>query len=382
MTATVAEARTKEEVKDGVKDTTEYNPLRPVPALRDLKRDSTLNRKEKLKASGNIFKRFIKAFDEYDTTYIEPNRYNMTAMLQGTTTEEWFSLRGEKSRYVLGFTSRPGYKIGPFLGWRFIFLGYTVDTRTLAKEETKKTEFELSLYSSMLGADLIYRKTGSDFTLNRFRGQSVDLSPYYGTAFDGIKVQMAGLNVYYIMNHKQFSLPAAFSQSTRQLRSAGSWKFGFSITRHQIDIDYNKLNQQIPGGISQEMEQDKLKYMDYSLSAGYAYNWVPKKNWLVSVDFAPALGYKRTSRNVWMTEQAGDTPAEELPNRYEAVMFHRGNFNFNVTGRLALVWNNARNYVGASLVVHNFNYRYKELSMHNTFLTFNLYTGMNFWKKK
>lgn len=378
---TVLQAKKPEGGRSGEQDSTEHNPLRPVPALRDLKRDTTLNFKQKLQISGNIFKRFIKAFDEFDTTNIEPNRYNMTAMLQGTGTAEWFSLRGEESRNVLGFTSQPGYKVGPFLGWRFIFLGYTVNTHTHGRESTKKTEFELSLYSSMLGADLIYRKTGSDFTLHRFSGQNMDLSPYYGQKFDGIKVQLTGLNVYYILNHRQFSLPAAFSQSTRQIKNAGSWKFGFSITRHNIDIDYNKLNQQIPGGISQDMEEDKLKYMDYSISTGYAYNWVPHKNWLISVDFAPSLGYKRTSRSVWKTEEVMP-PVETTENRYRMVMFERGNFNFNVSGRVGLVWNNSRNYAGASIVIHNFNYRYKELSMHNTFLTFNLYTGMNFWKKK
>ena len=365
-----------------LRDTISYNPLRPLPAIRDLKRDTTMTLREKLIESKNIFVRFIKAFDEYDTTYIEPNRYNMTAMLQGTGTAEWFSLRGEESKSVMGFTSRPGYKIGPYIGWRFIFIGYTMDVRTMAHERTKKTEFELSLYSSMLGADLIYRKTGSDFTLSRSRGFDQDLSAYYGMGFDGIKVALTGLNVYYIQNRKQFSLPAAFSQSTRQLRSAGSWKFGFSVTRHSIDIDYNKLNEQIPGGVSQDMEVSKLKYMDYSLSAGYAYNWVPKKDWLFSIDFAPSLGYKRTNRNVWMTEQVSNPSGTKNEERLYNIMYERGNFNFNVTGRVGVIWNNSRNYAGASLVLHNFNYRYKELSMHNTFITFNLYTGMNFWKKK
>ena len=150
--------------------------LHIVPAFRLLRRDTTLNFREKIYESGNIFKRFVKAFDEYDTTYIEPNRYHWTTMFQGTGNAEWFSLWGEYSGNRLRFTSRPGYKVGPYLGWHFLCLGYTVDVRTLGKARTSKTEIELSLYSSMLGCDLLYRKTGCDFTLRRAIGYDQDLS--------------------------------------------------------------------------------------------------------------------------------------------------------------------------------------------------------------
>lgn len=355
--------------------------LHIVPAFKQLRRDSTLNLREKIQKSGNIFKRFIKAFDEYDTTFIEPNRYHWTTMLQGTGNAEWFSLWGEDTGNRLRFTSRPGYKIGPYLGWHWLFLGYTVDVRTLGKAKTSKTELELSLYSSMLGADLLYRKTGSDFTLRRAIGYDQDLSAYYGSAFDGISISLMGINAYYILNHRHFSLPAAYSQSTRQLKSAGSWKFGFSVTRHTINIDYNKLNEQIPGGMSADMDVSKTKYMDYSLSAGYAYNWVFAKNWLFNIDVMPAVGYKRTSRDIWGSTALAVPEASLTERRYNA-FFVRGNVNFNMTGRFGLVWNDGHHYAGASLVFHNFNYRYDKLSMHNTFFTLNLYTGINFWRKK
>ncbi len=359
-------------------------------SFREIKKDSTLNFGQKIKHSGGLIKRFIKAFDAYDTTYIEPNKYHMTVMLQGTGNAEWFSLTGEESGHRMSFTSRPGYKIGPYLGWHWIFLGYTIDVSTIGGTKTKKTETEFSLYSSMLGCDLFYRKTGSDFTLRRAAGYDQDLKPYYGMGFDGIKVSLIGLNAYYIANHKHFSLPAAFSQSTRQLRSAGSWKFGFSITRHDINIDYQKLNEQIPGGISQDMQVTKMKYMDYSLSAGYAYNWVFSKDWLLSVDLAPSIGYKRTSRSIWSkaadplpegATRAGIINPQDNARLYQA-LYERGNINFNVTGRLGIVWNNSRNYAGASLIIHNFNYRHRDLSMHNAFLSFNVYTGLNFLRQK
>ena len=363
------------------KDSTEEenipeNPLHPIKAFKDLKRDTTLNLREKLHESKNIFVRFIKAFDIYDTTYIEPNRYNWTVMLQQTNTFERFRLRGEETRHILAFNSQPGFKFGPYLGWRWIFLGYAIDVSTIGGKKSTKTEFELSLYSSLLGCDLLYRKTGDDFKIKKAVGYDQDLTEYYGTSFDGISISTIGLNLYYVMNHNQFSLPAAFSQSTVQRKSAGTWKFGLSVTKHNISIDYESLNNQIPGGMSSDMEIAQMHYMDYSLSAGYAYNWVFKKNWLFSADLAPEIGYKRTNRDLWKMEE--DNGSKKLYKTF----YEKGNVNFNVTGRLALVWNNGKHYYGLSAVLHNFNYRYKELSMHNTFFTIYLYAGLNFMRKR
>ena len=40
--------------------------------------------KKKVKHAGKVVYRFVKNFDNYDTTYISPNYYNFTAMLQNT----------------------------------------------------------------------------------------------------------------------------------------------------------------------------------------------------------------------------------------------------------------------------------------------------------
>lgn len=360
--------------------------LHPVSQLRQLHADSTLNTREKLRESRNIFVRFIKAFDEYDTLYIEPNRYNWTVMMQGTTTSEKFALRDKTNLSTLSFGSRPGMKIGPYLGWRFIFFGYTFDVTTIGKQKSSKTEFELSLYSSMLGADLFYRRTGNDFTLRRANGlknndHPIDLSSYYGTQMEGIHVSMTGANVYYIANHRHFSLPAAFSQSTVQRRSAGSWKFGLGITKHSIDIDCQRLEQQLPEMQgANPFQTAKMDFMDYSFSVGYAYNWVFRRNWLLSIDVAPSIGYKRTHRSLWVedNEESINLPNELMRNFF----ISRGNVNFDVTGRFGIVWNNAHHYAGLSLIAHHFNYRYKDLSMRNAFFTLNLYTGLNFMRKR
>lgn len=256
--------------------------------------DSPQNRK------GNIFKQFFRAFNAMDTTYITPNKYNWAFMLQNTNSFETYTLHSRELGQKLSFSPRPAIKIGPYLGWRWIFLGYTFEVSSLGKgQQSKKTEFELSLYSSMLGCDLIYRRTGDDFRLRKVKGLGEEAREVEGENYHGINVKVTGINAYYIFNHKRFSYPAAFAQSTVQRKSCGSWKVGFAYTRHELDFDYNALPPVLTHNpnheLSQDFQVDKVKYTDFSLSCGYAYNWVFKKNWLFCISIVPAIGYKKNT---------------------------------------------------------------------------------------
>lgn len=163
--------------------------------------DSPQNRK------GNIFKQFFRAFNAMDTTYITPNKYNWAFMLQNTNSFETYTLHSRELGQKLSFSPRPAIKIGPYLGWRWIFLGYTFEVSSLGKgQQSKKTEFELSLYSSMLGCDLIYRRTGDDFRLRKVKGLGEEAREVEGENYHGINVKVTGINAYYIFNHKRFSL--------------------------------------------------------------------------------------------------------------------------------------------------------------------------------
>lgn len=327
----------------------------------------------------NVFKKLIRSFDEMDTTYITPNKYNWAFMLQSTNSFETYSLNDKQLEQKLSFSPKPSLKIGPYLGWRWIFLGYTFEVSSLNdKMKSEKTEFELSLYSSMVGCDLIYRRTGNDFRLGKITGLGEESKQYEGTSCSGINVKVTGINAYYIFNHKCFSYPAAFAQSTVQRKSCGSWKVGFSYTQHYLDFNYDTLPYELTHNpnheISSDFQVENLKYTDYSVSIGYAYNWVFKKNWLFCISISPAIGYKKTHSNV-------TDVAEESPNVFLSLN-NLKNFNIDATGRVGLVWNTTKYFGGLSLIVHNYNYRHNRLNISNTFGTFNIYMGLNFHKRK
>ena len=74
--------------------------------------------------------RGLQSLNNVDTTYIEPQRYNFTVMLQNTNTYEVYRL---KTRDGLSITLAPEVtvRVGPYFGWRWIFFGYTVDVKHL-----------------------------------------------------------------------------------------------------------------------------------------------------------------------------------------------------------------------------------------------------------
>ncbi len=262
-------------------------------------------------------------------------------------------------------------------------MGYTFDVASFGNgRKSQRTEFELSLYSSMLGCDLIYRRTGDDFRINYVTGFGQEAEMVEGHRNDGIRLSVTGAKVYYIFNHKRFSYPAAFAQSTVQRRSCGSWKLGASVTRHLMQFDHTELPAEISSNtrhpLSESFKFNRIDYIDYSLSVGYAYNWVFRKNWLFCASLSPAIGYKQMKSDTFR-----ETPTEEEEERNVVLRaLDLNNFNFNATLRLGLVWNNTRNFGGLSLILHNYNYHHSRLDVNNAFGTLNFYMGLNFHKRK
>ena len=147
------------------------------------------------KRTGN-FKRIIKKFlnfNDFDTAYISPNRYNYALMLDHFTNYEYYSVgSGTPEPQRLRFSPKPHNKIGVYFGWRWIFLGWAVDADGLyGKKSGKKrgTEFDLSLYSSKFGVDILYKRTGNSYKIHNVTGFSDRIPAYYSEDFNGLKVK-------------------------------------------------------------------------------------------------------------------------------------------------------------------------------------------------
>ena len=311
-----------------------------------------------------------KVVNNVDTNYISPNRYNLAFMLEHSTWYEHYRLgsRENERPQSINFSPNMGMKLGVYFGWRWIFLGYTFDIEDLFggnKNKADKTEMSLNIYSSKFGVDLYYRKTGSDFKLRSANGFNLS-SPFKEQDFSGLKSKIKGLNGYWIFNHRKFSYPAVYSQSTNQRKSAGSFMAGFSYSQHAIYFDYTQLPNELKNDLNTNLRFKKVKYSDYSLGFGYGYNWVLKKNWTANLSLLPGIGFKKA-----IIDDVKYNDSHWIKD-----------INFDLITRAGITYNNSKYFIGASLVMHSYNYRKTNLSVTNSFGTLRIYAGFNFWKKR
>lgn len=320
--------------------------------------------------TGRKIRKVGREFNAIDTTYISPNLYNLAFMLEHSGWYEYYRLgsREERNAQDLSFAPNASFKLGVYFGWRWIFLGYSFDVEDIFgghKNKAKKTEMALNIYSSKFGVDLYYRKTGSDFKIRSANGFELS-TPIKNQNFDGFQSKIKGVNAYWIFNYKRFSYPAAYSQSTNQRKSAGSLMAGFSYSQHNVSFDYERLPEEVKPQLQDALRFHKVKYSDYSINIGYGYNWVFAKNCLANLSLLPAIAYKKSK--IDGTTQTGNHWTKDI--------------NFDLITRAGIVYNDSRFFVGASLVMHTYDYRKQNFSLTNTFGTLRVYTGFNFWKKK
>lgn len=321
--------------------------------------------------------RQIDRITQTDSLYIEPQHYNWAFMVQNTTTFERFTMSGRgKGAQELSFAPDPTFRIGGYFGWRWLFLGYTFDINSLAKKDNgnnPNTEIDLSIYSSKIGIDLFYRKTGNDFRIRNLDDFFSEENPKPETLndqFSGLNIKTVGLNVYYIFNHRHFSYPAAFSQSTVQRRSCGSFKLGFSYSHHNVSFDQTQLADELLAVLDESMFFQELRYDDYQINFGYSYNWVFARNWLFCGSLSPGMAYNVTSYSR-LDEQSETRDGDFLNFRFDKL-----NVDFIV--RLGLVWNNTKYFAGCSFIVHTFDYSSSSFELSNSFGSLNFYVGFNF----
>ena len=319
----------------------------------------------------------IRFLDKTDSTYIEPNHYDWTVMGQNSNFFQVITMtvKTEKQHYqTLSFRPKPMFKIGPYLGWRWIFLGYSVDV-SRPSSAGKSTEFDFSVYSSKVGGDIVYIHNNGQFRLRKTQGfDGVDKFQFSGTNFHGLEVNTLSLNAYYIFNHRRFSYPAAYNQSTLQKRSAGSVIMGFRYDKQKLTFDYTQLpsplseRHSVASVMSDELKFSRLSYQDFCLSAGYAYNWVCVRNCLLSISATPALGYR--------AEKGTKVKYNKL--LYNAIRYVAVDF----IGRAGFVWNTGDKFAGVSYITHLYGYHSRHLTIANSVNYLNVYAGFYFGKKQ
>ncbi len=215
-------------------------------------------------------------------------------------------------------------------------------------------------------------------------GDGIDTAPLIGTAFQCFDSAITCFDLYYIFNHRKFSYPAAFNQSTQQKKTSGSPIIGFGFTRHRLNIDWDglallfndKLGADVSDIIESSLEFDKITFTDLSLSGGYACNYVFAENWLLGASLSVGLSYKQSISD---TTKGFDVFGSSISNLKD---FRFSDLTFNFMGRFGIVYNNGKWFAGISSTIHSYNYSNTNFYTNNSFGYINGYIGFNFGRKK
>lgn len=308
-----------------------------------------------------------------DSNYIDVQNYNWCAELQLTTRLEQYEIDGGDD-YDIKFSPEPRTRIGPFFGWRWAFLGYNFDLKSLFINN-EDTDLGGSVYSAAFGLDVFYRRVGGNYKIRSLSVAGQDYSDMVnGRSFDGIRIGMTRLSFYYILNYKRYSHQAAFSQTNRQLRSAGSPILGASYAHNRFSIDSERLASLISPTSPTLPYQNQVEEMnndEYSFTGGYAYNWVFAKNWLAAGELTGSFGYLVHHTNV-TTKDSGSSVFDKIDT------FYRKNIAFNGNARFAVLYNNGPWFAGTQGVFFYYQYGNGAVMTRNSLGSIYVYVGCNF----
>ncbi len=182
-----------------------------------------------------------------------------------------------------------------------------------------------------LNAHLYSNPVGVDFT-------AAAISSYSGTTTVGdntfhisdkdVRLMLIQATGYYAFNHHRFSIPAAFSQSQVQKQSQGSVLLGASALAANVAFRQRWLTDQ---------PETEFRVFHLALGVGYGYNFVFGKqhNWVLHLSCIPQIV-------VYADDNAFfDDKTEDLGLKFP---------NFFVTGRVSMIHNFSRYFVGFSAV--------------------------------
>lgn len=185
-------------------------------------------------------------------------------------------------------------------------------------------EVDLDFYGDAFGWEVLYHKAQS------FSWKDEDDDDAETIVPPGARQQYLMANAYYVLRHKRFSYPAAFYNLTLQRQSCGSVIFGLNY--YGNTLDFADLGEGSVG----ERGIRRIRTRYGGLSAGYAHNWVPHRQWVLHLSAMPTLICWRKN-----TIDYGTEGRERIPRRPLDVF---------VLTRFAATYSWSRYFVGANVV--------------------------------
>lgn len=261
-------------------------------AYRSLERHGWTN-KDSIAAKGKVARGIIdgidwwhRTFDSYDTAFVASASYKFKVQLLEDNWIDSYSFdlqSGKEMKWKSPFTATVGASFS-VLG---LSLGFSFDIsekRKIAPSKRKVFSFEMSKSRINLCVRYI-RNENSNTNVNREVREG--LPDVY---FNGINNKIWDITGYYIFNHRRYAQTAAYNYAKVQRRSAGSVIAGISVQLNNINCDLHDPDGYLPAYA--ELTGMHFVSNNYTALAGYGYNWVPARNFVVNITAYPSIGWR------------------------------------------------------------------------------------------
>lgn len=302
-----------------------------------------------------------------DTSYVTPQKYNLTAQVELSYWHDYYFLRSSQTNNTMVIQSDPSVILGGFVYYSIFGYGAVWNLNDLGIKAGKTNGTSLRqtfvIHTAKFFAEYYMFNSGKGAEIRSVSG--IETKGKERT-FHGLDSRCNGVSVLYMFNNRHFSWPAAFGANAVQRKSCGSWSVGFQYNHQRITFDKEELPDYIKEDIDSTLLFNRVNYNDYSVSAGYNYNWVLGRNVLFAISFVPSIGYRRSN----ITEAKEDMGHSIL-----------NNISTDLNLRMSLFWNNTRMFSGLILETHTYDYRQNKFGLTNTYGTLKYLLGVNLWKK-
>ncbi len=298
--------------------------------------------------SKNIFRKVLNYIDKIadnrnvstDTLYVARPTLPWTVRLRYDMKGNYFethynSEAGVKSDFYMENNLNTSF--GVSANYRGLSVALSINPQKIAKK-TRDTEFNFNYYNNRFGIDLGY----ADVKHFKASVNYEDLwkSDKYKDNLDGTTLNAVTINAYYVFNGRKFSYPAAFSHAWIQRKSAGSFIVGASFYSGNLHTDINKTPIEVLKKWPSIVEHFTMK--NISIGAGYAYNYVPNRHWLIHVSLQPGIMlWKNYNYNLIDTKTFKKSENFEVPRRF---------FDTSVTARLGATYSWNKYFIGLTSV--------------------------------
>ena len=273
-----------------------------------------------------------------DSNYIESYFNDFIVNLYSVQKTHSLDLSDLSNPYRLQYLPNGHFNVGVGVNFRSFGLSLAtkipfLQTNESRYGETNRLGLQSYIYTNKFSVDLL-----SSFSKGYYLRNSIQHLNSFTKVREYQRPDIAstnlGLSVNYIFNHQKFSYKAAFSDTERQKRNAGSFIAGGSILSYRTKAD----SAFVPRGIDEKFflksrEVNKSAVLAFNVNGGYAYSLVFLRNGIVTMSYSVGTGIQDNKYD--KTTQA------EVDN---------WRFSFNHTGRLGIGYRVKRYYARASFI--------------------------------